>query len=187
MKLFFALSNNLKLSTFFVTSEKGLEMTIGEGKFVDLSFKVFIFTENSDVRVYTKSNFNYFHPSIHFFKKVQKALVGAHVHERVIVNLEPHEAYGDYDNDLVFTVDRNIENGAFDPKIGHKFSLEMNDGRNKIGKVIFKDDNHIYLDTNHPLAGAKLKFDIYVKKISNTENKVSFPQRKIFEDGFNFR
>ena len=83
-------------------------MTVGEGQFVALSFKVFIFAENSDVKVYTKSNFNYFHPSIHFFKKVQKALVGAHVHERVIVNLEPHEAYGDYNDDLVFTVDRNI-------------------------------------------------------------------------------
>lgn len=187
MKLFFVLSNNLKLSTFFVTSEKGLEMTIGEGKFVDLSFKVFIFTENSDVKVYTKNNFNYFHPSIHFFKKVQKALLGARVHQRVIVNLDAHEAYGDYNDELVFTVDRNIENGAFDPKIGHKFTLEMNDGRNKIGKVIFKDDNHIYLDTNHPLAGAKLKFDIYVKKISNAENKVSTSQNKIFEDGLNFK
>ena len=162
-------------------------MTISEGKFVDLSFKVFIFTENSDVKVYTKSNFNYFHPSIHFFKKIQKALVGAGVHERVIVTLDPHEAYGDYDDDLVFTVDRNIENGAFDPKVGHKFTLEMDDGRDKIGKVIFKDDNHIYLDTNHPLAGAKLMFDIFIKKISSPEQKQAVPQATIFENDFNFR
>ena len=79
-------------------------MTINEGKFVDLSFKVFIFTEDSDVKVYTKTNFNYFHPSIHFFKKIQKSLLGAKGEERVIVTLEPHEAYGDYDEKLITAI-----------------------------------------------------------------------------------
>ena len=162
-------------------------MTINEGKFVDLSFKVFIFTEDSDVKVYTKTNFNYFHPSIHFFKKIQKSLLGAKVEERVIVTLEPHEAYGDYDENLVYKMERDLKNEDFNPEIGYKYELAMNDGRSKFGKVISKDENHIYLDTNHPLAGAKLLFDIFVNKISCASSEAQSSQTRMFEDNFNFK
>ena len=127
-------------------------------------------------------NFDYF--SL-YFEKVQNSLIGARVHERVIVTLEPFEAYGDYNDDLIYTVNRTVENENCDPHLGQKLEIELGDGRNKSGIVIFKDYDHLHIDTNHPLAGSKLMFDIFIKNISCVNQKNSTPQALNFEDDFN--
>ena len=93
--------------------------------------------------------------------------------ERAIADLEqeatfdftltPDQAYGDYDEERIVTLDREMffVDGKFDHRniyIDAIVPLQNEQGDRFMGRVIDIQDNQVVIDLNHPLAGRDLNF-----------------------------
>ena len=89
------------------------------------------------------------------------AVVGMKVDEEKTVTLPPAEAYGEMNAELVQEVPiENLKNAGIEPKAGMVISANGNPA--KITKV---ENNIVFVDFNHELAGKILIFKITVKEI----------------------
>ena len=89
------------------------------------------------------------------FPAVEAALEGKQEDELVEVRLEPGDAFGDYDADLIQLVPRSrFPEGL---EIGMRVEGEFG-GAGTIYTVTDMADGQVVLDGNHPLAGMALKF-----------------------------
>lgn len=91
------------------------------------------------------------------FPAVEAALAGKSEQDAVEVRLEPEDAYGDYDEDLL----RVEERAKFpDPlEVGMRFEGEPGtDDDGQIFTVTDIAEGKVVLDANHPLAGMALQF-----------------------------
>ena len=98
------------------------------------------------------------------FEKVEKALDGKRVGDRIDVTLIPKEAFGEWDPALTFS--DNIENV---PPEFHHIGTEA-EFRNNAGESIKMVVTHIHngtitLDGNHPFAGKTITFHIKVESV----------------------
>jgi FKBP-type peptidyl-prolyl cis-trans isomerase SlyD len=98
------------------------------------------------------------------FEAVEKALEGKSIGEEIDVKLEPSEAFGDYDENLVHleSVDK------FPGKVEVGMEFEGHDDTSK-SKAVFRvtdiADEKVVVDGNHPLAGMGLVFRCTIKDI----------------------
>lgn len=91
------------------------------------------------------------------FPVVEEALQGKAQGEKVEVYLEPEDAFGEYDADLV----RLAERAQFPPEleVGMQFEQEAGpEDESLIYTVTDIEDDKVVLDGNHPLAGMALRF-----------------------------
>lgn len=95
------------------------------------------------------------------FPVVEAALDGRQEHDRIEVRLEPEEAFGDYDEELVQLVPRdNFPDGL---EIGMRVEGEAGGaGEGLLYTVTDMAEGQVVLDGNHPLAGLALKFECVV-------------------------
>ena len=98
------------------------------------------------------------------FPAIEKALLGKKAGDSVSLTLEPEDAFGDSDPDLIRAVPLNLlgDNVEEGMKV-EGIPGEANDGH--MYTVIGSDESKVYLDGNHPLAGWALKFDIKVIRV----------------------
>ncbi len=91
------------------------------------------------------------------FPAVESALEGRQENDRVEVRLEPEDAFGDYDEDLIQLVPRSrFPDGL---EIGMRVEGEAHGGdAGTIFTVTDMAEGQVVLDGNHPLAGMALKF-----------------------------
>jgi len=100
------------------------------------------------------------------FPKIEEALQGKKIGESVNVKLQPDEAFGDYDAEMV-----QIEPRKDFPKelqVGMQFEGGPEDGDDEdlvIYRVTDIADDKVVLDGNHPLAGMALIFTCTVTGI----------------------
>ncbi|MBS4019214.1 MAG: peptidylprolyl isomerase [Dechloromonas sp.] len=100
------------------------------------------------------------------FPKIEEALQGRSVGESVQVKLQPDEAFGEYDPQLV-----QIEPRKDFPKelqVGMQFEGGPEDGSDEefvIYRVTDIEGDKVVLDGNHPLAGSALVFTCTVTAI----------------------
>jgi FKBP-type peptidyl-prolyl cis-trans isomerase SlyD len=93
------------------------------------------------------------------FPTVEEALHGKGVGSKFEVTMEPDEAFGEYDHDLVRVEPRNLfpEN----IEIGMQFEGGTEDADDEdymLFTVVDITDDEVTVDGNHPLAGKALKF-----------------------------
>jgi len=95
------------------------------------------------------------------FPVVEAALEGKRERDRVEVRMEPEEAYGDYDEELVQLVPRDqFPEGL---EIGMRVEGEAgSDSEGMLYTVTDMAEGKVVLDGNHPLAGLALKFECTV-------------------------
>jgi FKBP-type peptidyl-prolyl cis-trans isomerase SlyD len=97
--------------------------------------------------------------------RIEAALEGQIEGREVSLYLEPEDAFGDYDADLVHLASR--EHFPEDLQAGMGFQGlpgEPDDGRVYIATDLAEDT--VVLDGNHPLAGMALRFEIRVIKVA---------------------
>jgi FKBP-type peptidyl-prolyl cis-trans isomerase 2 len=92
---------------------------------------------------------------------LEKALAGLKAGDKKHVTLSADEAYGSYDEKKKVTVTK--EQVPPEAKVGTR--LRSPNGME--AKVVAIDGNAIVVDTNHPLAGKSLVFDINVLKVES--------------------
>ena len=93
------------------------------------------------------------------------AVMGMKVGEQKQVRLPEDEAYGPYNQEMVFDADPNQFADGLTPEIGQQFQTEMEDGTPLLLTVKSAADGKIVLDANHPMAGKALNFDLEVVEI----------------------
>lgn len=102
--------------------------------------------------------------------KIEEALQGHEAGDNADLHLEPEEAFGDYDESLVFLEARKIfpaeleEGMTFDG-----FALPQGSNpdtpQNNIYTVTEIYPEHVVLDGNHPLAGIALRLSVKVESV----------------------
>ena len=98
------------------------------------------------------------------FPKLEQALMSKKAGDSVTLTLEPEDAFGESEPELIRSVPLNLLGDNVEP--GMKVEGvpgEPSDGR--IYTVIGSDENHVFLDGNHPCAGWALKFVVKVLKV----------------------
>jgi FKBP-type peptidyl-prolyl cis-trans isomerase SlyD len=98
------------------------------------------------------------------FPKIEQALEGRAVGDRVAVQLTPADAFGDRDPKLSFTDD--IENAPPElRRVGAEFEAQNAKGESIMLTVTRIEGDKITVDANHPLAGQNISFEVTVQDI----------------------
>lgn len=95
----------------------------------------------------------------------EKAVVGMEPGQEKTVTLEPEDAYGPYEEELVVEGPR----GSFpegDIRVGQSFTVHLQDGQEAVGRVLRISGDNVAMDFNHPLAGKRLTFHLHVVAVS---------------------
>ncbi len=93
----------------------------------------------------------------------EKQIAGLQAGEKFDFTLQPSEAFGDYDQEGVHTLSREIFsiNGHFDHENifeGAVITLMDADEKRFMARILKVADDGVTVDTNHPLAGKTLQF-----------------------------
>jgi FKBP-type peptidyl-prolyl cis-trans isomerase SlyD len=106
----------------------------------------------------------YLHGAHNIVPGLENAMLGKQVGDKFKVTVEPEEAYGEYQAEMVQEVPRNMFQGVDDIQAGMQFQAQTDDG---VQVVTVKDvtPELVIVDANHPLAGQALTFDVEVVAI----------------------
>lgn len=96
---------------------------------------------------------------------VEKALAGKLPGDMIRFVVEPSEGYGEYDPEAVRAVQRDAFAADVQLEEGMEFLIEGEDGQPQPVMVQAVEDDVVYLDFNHPLAGEVLDFEITVRNV----------------------
>tara|TARA_B110000967_G_C18628719_1_gene432542 strand:+ start:12 stop:434 length:423 start_codon:yes stop_codon:yes gene_type:complete len=96
---------------------------------------------------------------------LEQALLGHEVGDKFTVRIEPDEAYGHHQRQLIKTISKDmIQTDAEEITKGMVFQVGSGD-ESQVVKVIEVEDDGIVVDGNHPLAGLTFNFDISVLEV----------------------
>jgi peptidylprolyl isomerase len=76
------------------------------------------------------------------------------------VRLEPEEAYGQPQDDLIIDVPPDQFPADMDPAVGQQVQVQVAPGQSQVARITAVADDAVRLDLNHPLAGQALTFDV---------------------------
>ena len=98
-------------------------------------------------------------------KGFDRACAEMKVGDIIDVRLEPEDAYGMHNPDMVITVPKASIQGLEDVETGDKVLLQDELGRPFDALVTFMDDEYITFDCNHEMVGKALNFTIEMLEI----------------------
>lgn len=90
----------------------------------------------------------------------EKAIEGMEPGEKTSVTIPADEAYGQRDEQAVIEVDRSDLPEGLSPEVGQQLQIQQGEGQAVPVRVAAVSDDSITLDTNHPLAGEDLVFEL---------------------------
>jgi peptidylprolyl isomerase len=100
-----------------------------------------------------------------FFPQVEEALIGMSPGEKKTVVIPVDDAFGEYDEERVFTVSRKDLPDDLNPEVGDQLGL-ADENDETIGVTVMDvTDDSITFDANHPLAGEDLTFELELIEI----------------------
>jgi FKBP-type peptidyl-prolyl cis-trans isomerase SlyD len=98
------------------------------------------------------------------FPKIEQALEGRRIGERVVVQLAPEDAFGAHDPKLTFTDD--LDNVPPElRRLGIEVEAQNAKGETMTFIVTHIGDGKLTVDANHPLAGQTVTFEVTVVDI----------------------
>ena len=90
----------------------------------------------------------------------ENALLGMAEGDKKSVTLEPSDAYGPHNHQLIHVVERERIPAEMDLDVGTVLHASDPDGRQLRLLVVALEDGRVTLDANHPLAGKALTFGL---------------------------
>ena len=94
----------------------------------------------------------------------EEAVSGRKAGDKVQVTLEPKDAYGERNNEMMIVVPRDEVPDHIDPEEGMLLQITLEDGDLDV-MISRVTDQEVELDGNHPLAGKRLHFAIEVIEV----------------------
>ena len=98
----------------------------------------------------------------------ENELMGMALNEKKVFTLNPEDAYGQRDEDLIREFARADLPPEMEPEVGMMLALQSPEGQQMPAKITHLDDEKLSVDLNHPLAGEALTFEIEVVGISDS-------------------
>ena len=116
----------------------------------------------------------YLHGAGNIIPGLEKALEGKQEGDALNVTVEPAEAYGEFNAELIAVLGRNMLEGVDELEVGMQFHASGPDGSMQIVTIKAVEDDEVTVDGNHPLAGEQLTFDVKVLEIREaTEDEMA--------------
>ncbi len=91
---------------------------------------------------------------------LEKGIIGMKLDEAKTINVPVDEAYGQPNPDLIHEVDKTKLPPDIEPKVGMQLVSQAQDGRSIPLVVTEVKESTIMIDSNHPLAGNDLTFEV---------------------------
>src|SRR4051812_41464291 len=104
----------------------------------------------------------YLHGAENIIPGLERELTGLHVGDSKEVEVQPADAYGDYDPDEVEVVERSMLPKDMPLQLGTVLAIQDDEGNLSEAIVRAISAKDVTLDFNHPLAGQKLFFSVQV-------------------------
>lgn len=91
---------------------------------------------------------------------LERQVAGMVVGEKKTIWVEPSEAFGDYDDEGCFEVEREEFEGISAESVGEVYELVGPDG--EVTELLVKEvrETTVLVDANHPLAGVRLRYEV---------------------------
>lgn len=145
-------------------------MTIQKDKIATIEYTL----KGDDGEVIDASNGNplpYLHGHMNLIPGLEKELEGKSVGDKLSVAIAPADGYGEYDDQFVQVVPREMLKGIDDLEVGMHFHAQGPDGQSHSVHITKIDGDQITVDGNHPLAGKNLNFDVEVTDLRDATDE----------------
>lgn len=96
---------------------------------------------------------------------LEEAVYGMEVGQKKTVEIQPEDAYGEYDPDSLEVVQKDEFSEEIPLDVGTFLDLRDDEGEVLSAQVIEADEDTVTLDFNHPLAGQVLTFEITISAL----------------------
>jgi FKBP-type peptidyl-prolyl cis-trans isomerase SlyD len=134
-------------------------MKIDDGTLVSL--EVTLYDAQGNLLERSEEPLVYLHGHDDIFPRVEAELAGKEAGSRVALQLEPEDAFGEYDPDLVMLMP--LDNLGDGVEVGMRVEGDAGGGTpGRVFTITDIADGMAVLDGNHPLAGIALRFEIDV-------------------------
>jgi FKBP-type peptidyl-prolyl cis-trans isomerase SlyD len=119
----------------------------------------------------SQSPFSYLEGLNQIIPGLEKAMGLLSTGDKRKIEVEPAEAYGDFDEQLIVEVPRSKLPNAEELAMGDQFQASGPNGEQLLFRVLEVKGDAVKLDGNHPLAGQKLTFDVEVTDMRAATNE----------------
>lgn len=113
---------------------------------------------------------SYLHGHQNIIPGLENALNGKTQGDKVDASIPPAEAYGEYDDNLIQAVPRNMFQGIDEIEPGMQFQAQTGQGV-QIVTVKEANEESVTIDANHALAGETLHFNVTVKEVRDASQE----------------
>ena len=96
----------------------------------------------------------------------EEAVVGMSPEESKTITIPSDKAYGPHRAEMVLEVEKKHFPEDLEPRLEQQLQVSQPDGRAFVAKVTDISETTVTLDTNHPLAGKDLTFDIQLTEVA---------------------
>jgi len=139
-------------------------MVIEKNKVVSIDYTL----KGSDGEVIDSSEgqeaLQYLHGSGNIIPGLEKQLEGKKAGDAVKAVIDPKEAYGDRDDELIMQFPKSAFEGTENLEPGMQFEAS-NEGGMQIFTIVGIEGETVTVDGNHPLAGETLHFDVKITEV----------------------
>ena len=101
--------------------------------------------------------------------------------DKLEFDIEAKEAFGEYDNRLVFEIDLSDLNDAEGLEVGDALESQNDDGQTLFATLVEKTADKAYIDGNHPLAGEAISVKMDIMEVTDI-NMISDEQSKAMNE-----
>jgi FKBP-type peptidyl-prolyl cis-trans isomerase SlyD len=108
---------------------------------------------------------DYLHGHDNIIYGLEKELTGMRVGESKKVTVSPVEGYGEVDPEAIIELSRDEFPENVPLELGIELEITDHEGETMFATIIEVGKDSVQLDTNHPLAGKTLHFDVTIKAI----------------------
>jgi len=106
----------------------------------------------------------YLHGHGNLIPGLESELEGKELGDKLSARIEPKDAYGDRNDEMVQDVPRTQLPEDVDIQPGMQFQAQSEEGAHVV-TVVGVEDGQVRLDGNHPLAGVTLNFDVEIAEV----------------------
>lgn len=140
-------------------------LSIAPDTVVTLSYELFDEHGETVERATPEEPLTYLHGYAQILPGLERALAGLQPGDRREISVEPEDAFGEHDDEGVFEVDRADFPNPEAVQLGDEFVAQSPDGDEIAMRVVEILPDGFRVDTNHPLAGQTVRFQVEVRGV----------------------
>lgn len=163
-----------------------MSLTLSENKVGAIAYDIHVDGELLET-VSTDDAIEYLHGWDNIVPGLERALAGKQAGDSFDVTVEPEDAYGDYDEDLIEEIPaEDFEFDEADVELAPGLEVEMMDEDGDIleGTVVGVEGDYVLVDLNPPLAGKTIRYAgkvLRVREATEEELEWGFPESLLEE------